>query len=75
MLMKNLIKKILEHTGYTAYRLGIEASISRQMVHKWLHQDVSSVRVDHLVRLKRASGLSWSRIGEILERHVDSDSE
>lgn len=75
MIVKTVIKNILQATGWTQYRLAKEAGISRQMVSKWVSKGGESIRLEQLTALRRASGLSWKALGELIEREVDSDSE
>lgn len=71
MGVKTLIKTILEAKGWTAAQLSKETGISKQMISHWTRHGGSSVVIRHLVALKKASGWSWSRIGEVLSGEVD----
>lgn len=75
MTVKSVIKKILQTTGWSQYRLAKEAGISRQMVSKWCSKGGESIRLDQLTAIKRASGITWKALGELIEAQVDSDSE
>lgn len=68
--MKHLLKSILEHTGWTKYRLGKEAKISGQLIQYWESADSTGIELRYLVALKRATGVSWSKLGEWIEEEV-----
>jgi transcriptional regulator with XRE-family HTH domain len=66
--MKQLIKTILEQKQWTAYRLAKESGVSKQMISLWTRKGASSLAIRHLVGVKNASGMSWSKIGQMLEQ-------
>jgi len=72
MSVRDLIKTILERKQWSANRLAKESGVSKQMVSLWTRKGASSVVIKHLVAIKRASGLSWSAIGKMLEQ-IDTD--
>lgn len=74
MGVKKLIETILKEKGWTAHRLAKESGVSKQMLSLWTRKGASSVAIRHLVGVKKASGLSWSKIGKMLEQ-VDRDGK
>lgn len=74
MGVKKIIETILKEKGWTANRLARESGVSKQMLSLWTRKGASSVAIRHLVGIKKASGLSWSKIGKMLEQ-VDSDTD
>jgi transcriptional regulator with XRE-family HTH domain len=74
MGVKELIKTILERKQWSANRLARESGVSKQMLSLWTRKGASSVVIRHLVAIKKASGMSWSAIGKMLER-IDSETD
>lgn len=75
MGVKALIKQILERKEWTAHRLAKESGISKQMISHWTRHGATSVAIRHLVALKECSGLSWSKVGEILAGEIDTKED
>lgn len=75
MTVKTVIKKILQTTGWSQYRLAKEANISKQMVSKWCAKGGESIRLDQLVAIRKASKLTWKALGELIEQEVDSEKD
>lgn len=75
MGVKALVNKILEQKDWTAHRLAKESGISKQMISHWTRYGASSVAIRHLIALKKVSGLSWARIGEILAGEIDASAD
>lgn len=71
--MKHLLKLILDHTGWTKYRLGKETGISNQLIQYWETKDSTGIELRYLVALKRATNVSWTKLGEWIEEEVDKD--
>lgn len=71
--MKLILKKILEITGWSAYRLSENTGISKQVISNWKQRGSRTVNVKHLVAIKRATGLSWSKLGELIEKESELD--
>lgn len=69
--MKHLLSIILAHTGWTKYRLGAKAGISKQLVQYWETKDSTGIELKHLVALKRAINVSWNELGAWIEEEVD----
>lgn len=75
MIVKTVIKKILQTTGWSQYRLAKEAGISKQMISKWCAKGGESIRLDQLVAIRKASKLTWKAMGEMIEQEIDSETE
>lgn len=71
MTVKTVIKKILQTTGWSQYRLSKESGISKQMISKWCSRGGESIRLDQLVALQRASKITWKSLGELIEQEID----
>jgi transcriptional regulator with XRE-family HTH domain len=74
MTMKLILKKVLKESGLSAYRLSEKSGISKQLLSNWSRFGSRSITFDHLVRMKKATGLSWSKLGDLIEQQVESDS-
>jgi DNA-binding Xre family transcriptional regulator len=72
MGMKRTLAEILRLKGWTNYRLSLETGISQQVLSNWARKGAKHVGLRQLVQLKRGSGLSWSKIGELLEGELES---
>ena len=73
MPVKKLIKTILSEKQWTAYRLGQETGISKQMISHWTRYGASSIAIRHLLALQRASGMSVSQFWKLLESEYSTD--
>ena len=73
MSVKDILKSILKAKGWTAYRLGIETGISNQVISHWSRKGAASIKLSHLVALKKALG-SWKALGELIEQEIDDDN-
>ena len=74
MSVRDILKSILKAKGWTAYRLGIETGISNQVISHWSRKGAASIKLSHLVALKKALG-SWKALGELIEQEVDSEKD
>jgi len=74
MSVKDILKSILKTKSWTAYRLGQETGISNQVISHWSRKGAGSIKLTHLVALKKALG-SWKALGELIEQEVDSDTD
>lgn len=74
MTVKEILKSILSAKGWSAYRLGQETGISNQVLSHWSRKGAASIKLTHLIALKRALG-SWKTLGEIIEREIDAEGK
>lgn len=74
MGVKRLIETIRTAKDWKPADLSRATGISKQMINHWQKHGASSVAIKHLVALKRASGLSWAKVGKMLEE-IDSETE
>lgn len=74
MGVKRLIETIRTAKEWRPADLSRATGISKQMINHWQKHGATSVAIKHLVALKRVSGLSWAKIGKMLEE-IDAKSE
>lgn len=74
MSVKDILKSILKAKSWTAYRLGQETGISNQVISHWSRKGAASIKLTHLVALKKALG-SWKALGELIEQEVDNETD
>lgn len=67
MGVKKIIERIRTEKNWRPADLSRATGISKQMINHWQRYGAQSVAIKHLVALKRASGLSWSQLGKMLE--------
>jgi hypothetical protein len=68
--MKKILAAVLKRLGgCSKYRLSQLTGISEQVMFHWEHKDSKMVRLAHLAKLRKASGLTWEQIGKL----IDSD--
>ena len=73
MSMKQTIREILKSKGWSAYRLSVATGISQQVLSNWVRKGAKQIGVKQLVLLKRGTGLSWSKLGELIENELDRE--
>lgn len=74
MLMKKVIKKILDKRRITRYRLAKDLDISTQSLDWMLKNDAQKIQISTLVKLQKVSGFSVSAFWALLaEEHQLDD--
>lgn len=67
MGVKRIIETIRKEKEWRPADLSRATGISKQMINHWQKHGATSVAIKHLVALKKASGMSWSQLGKMLE--------
>lgn len=76
-----IVETVQKKLGVTAYALAKMIGVTQQTVRIWTGQTVSSrpregMNLKALCKLRKVSGLSWSKFGKELDREfLDTDSD
>lgn len=66
--MKNILLAILKRLEITRYRLSQSTGISEQVLRSWIVRDATTVKLSHLSKLRKYSGLTWNQLGELIDK-------
>lgn len=68
MAVKRIVEHIRTQLKISSSELARRVGVTRQVVSHWEVADAKRINLDHLVKLRKISGLSWSAFGKMLDR-------
>ena len=67
LLVRRIVALVLKFLGISRYELAKRTRLNNQTIAHWVNQDTKTIRLEHLVKLRKASEMTWEKFGRMLD--------